>query len=130
VRVVLGRIALLLGVAVVAAMAWYGATALFDMGKSDDEGDDTSEQRACDAATKRQARAAERAFMKEYGRARWFSDVVVSRTDRVESPTPPIDGDGAVLLVTHARRAKLPELPDCIEDVPIVYVVGRTFVVD
>jgi hypothetical protein len=45
VRVVLGRIALVLGVVVVAAMAWYGATALFDIGKSGDDDADPSAER-------------------------------------------------------------------------------------
>jgi hypothetical protein len=125
-RVVVGRIALLLGVLVVAAMAWYGANALFDMGRSDD--DDPAEQRDCAAATRAEARAAERAFLKAYGKARWLSGAGISNTDVVHSPRPPIEGDGAVLLVTRMRHAKVPELPDCFEGVPVVYVTGRRFV--
>jgi hypothetical protein len=126
-RVVVGRIALLLGVLVVAAMAWYGANALFDIGKSADE-DDPAEQRGCAAATRAEARAAERAFLKAYGKARWLIGAGISSTDVVHSPTPPIEGEGAVLLVTRMRHAKVPELPDCVEGVPVVYVTGRRLI--
>jgi hypothetical protein len=127
VRVILGRVALLLGVAIVAGMAWYGANALFG---EDDADDDSSSQRDCGAATNREAKTAARAFRMEYGRERWLTGFGVGTTDSagVEDATPPIEGVGAVLLVTHLPRAKLPELPDCIRDVPVVYVAAGPFV--
>ncbi len=128
-RVIVGRVALLLGVAIVAAMAWYGANTLFG---EDDEDDDPSSERDCKAATTRQAKTAERAFGKEYGRERWLTGFRVGTTDSagVEDATPPIEGVGAVLLVRHLPRAKLPDLPDCIRDVPVVYVAAGPFVAD
>lgn len=127
-RVILGRVALLLGVAIVAAMAWYGATALFDMGRSDDD-TDGAEQRACEAATKRQAQAAERTFRKEFGRARWLSGFGVgnSASAGVADANPPVEGDGWVLLVTHRADRESPELPTCLNRVPLVAIQAGPF---
>jgi hypothetical protein len=123
-RVAVGRIALLLGIVVVAAMAWYGATALFGDGEPTK---DESARRDCQAATKRQARVAERAFLRQHGGARWLRGVGVSDTDRVGRAKPPIEGEGALLLVTYPRGSTVPDLPDCIRDVPVVYGPAGTF---
>lgn len=137
-RVVLGRIALLLGIVVVAAMAWYGATALFDDPDADD--DDPPAERACPAATKREARTAKRVFLEEHGRAKWFSGIGVSHTrvidELAEGPgsvidldAPEIDGEGAVLLVSTGK-GELPDLPSCLERVPVVYLANGPFQLD
>ncbi|MDZ5620254.1 hypothetical protein [Nocardioides bizhenqiangii] len=138
-RVVLGRIALLLGVLVVAAMAWYGATALFgDEGSSEDTDDEAPAQRACPAASKREARAAQRTFVEKYGRAPWFSGIGVSDTRLVEEiaanappvigvEVPAIQGEGAILLVSTVADAEVPELPGCLQRVPVVYMANGPF---
>ena len=130
-RVIVGRVALLLGVVVVAAMAWYGATALFDMGKSDDDAD-PPEQRNCEAATRSQADDARRAFLKEHKRARWLSGVGTTRTRVLDQlpngePVPPVEGDGWVLLVTHRADRESPELPTCLSRVPVVAIQAGPF---
>jgi hypothetical protein len=141
VRVVLGRIALVLGVVVVAAMAWYGATALFDIGKSGDDDADPSAERGCPAATKRDARVARRVFVREHGRARWFSGIGVSDTrfvdeiangpaDVIDFEVPEIEGTGAILLVSTVAGAKVPHLPGCLKQVPVVYMANGPFQLD
>jgi hypothetical protein len=111
-RVALGRIALLLGVVVVGAMAWYGATSLF----AEDEDDPSSADRDCAAVASRSAASdARRDFVRRYGDARWFRAVEIKRTT-----------DGFVLRVTY-RTARRPDaLPDCQSTVPVVAVRGRS----
>jgi hypothetical protein len=130
VRVIVGRVALLLGVAIVAAMAWYGATALFDMGTSDDP--DSPGQRSCEAATKGQADDARRAFLQEHKKARWLSGVGTTRTRILDElpngePVPPVEGDGWVLLVTHRADRESPDLPTCLNRVPVVTIQAGPF---
>ncbi len=127
-RVVLGRIALLLGVLLVAAMAWYGADSLFGDKSSEGDGEGAPPPgRHCEAGTRGEARSAERAFLRKYGEARWLSGAGIRNTSVIDSPTPPVEGSGAVLLVTRLPHAKVPGLPDCIEGVPVVYVTGGRF---
>ena len=111
-RKAIGRIALLLGVVVVAAMAWYGARSLFEV----DSDDESSPDIACVAVTSRtEARAAQRAFVKRYGDARWFGDAGVKRTD-----------DGFVLRVTYRNERQPRDLPSCHAEVRVVAVRGRS----
>ena len=111
-RKAIGRIALLLGVAVVAAMAWYGARSLFEEDDADESGPDV----ACVAVDSRtQVIAAQRAFVKKYGDARWFGDASVQRTD-----------DGFVLRVTYRNDRPPRDLPSCQAEVRVVAVRGRS----
>ncbi len=133
-RVIVGRVALVLGVVVVAAMAWYGATALFDMGKSDGDAD-SPEERACSAASKDQAEGARRAFLQVHKKARWLSGVGTTRTRVLDElpnggPVPPVEGNGWVLLVTHRADRDSPELPTCLDRVPVVTVQAGPFRTD
>ncbi len=105
-RVALGRIALLLGVAVVAVMAWYGATTLFDESGSDDDPD-----AECDPGSRSDARAAGRAFLEQYGDQRWLVSVQPTRVQR----------NAWGLMVTEKKSSAASGLPECIEGVPVGY---------
>jgi hypothetical protein len=131
VRKVLGRVALLLGVILVGAAGWWGAVTLFDDG--DDGGaHDRTTISGCEASTTRQARAAMREFERIYlkrDHPRWFTGVGVSRTDvldQIDTSTQ-VSGNGRFLIVRTREGAKAPDLPACLEDVPIVVIVGGPF---
>jgi hypothetical protein len=110
-RVALGRIALLLGVVVVGAMAWYGATSLF---AEDDE--PSAPDSSCVAVARRsEANDARRDFLRKYGDARWFRDAGVVRT-----------ADGFVLRVKYRTVRRPAALPECQSTVPVVAVRGRS----
>ena len=111
-RVALGRIALLLGVVVVGAMAWYGATSLF--AEEDDE--PSAPDSSCVAVARRsEANDARRDFLRKYGDARWVRDAGVERT-----------ADGFVLRVTYRTARRPAALPECQSSVPVVAVRGRS----
>jgi hypothetical protein len=110
-RVALGRIALLLGVVLVGAMAWYGATSLFA-----DEDEEPPSNSACVAVARRsEANDARRDFLRKYGEARWFRDAGVERT-----------ADGFVLRVTYRTARRPAAIPECQSTVPVVAVRGRS----
>lgn len=131
-RVALGRVALLLGVVVVAAMGWYGAVALFE----DDPVDDgaASSGGGCTASSSRtDVRAAQRSFTQEFRTTRWFGAVTTVHTDvldrvreRGADPEPRVDGDGFVLLVTYRHDRAAPDLPACHAGVPVVGIARGT----
>lgn len=134
---ILGRVTLLLGIAVVAAMAWYGAMALFE----DDEPTRVieAEERACEAAPMSRAEDAQRVFVRKYvdggGNDAWFSGVGISHT-RVQDTiieqqrsvfglvVQPVDGKGAFVMVMQVPGTSAPELPLCLRGVPIVVTFG------
>jgi hypothetical protein len=112
VRKALGRIALLLGIVVVGAMAWYGASSLFEDEGSDDES--TGDVECVAAATRSGAREAQQAFVRKYGDAEWFGDADVKRGE-----------GGFVLEVTYRKDRQPPALPRCQSEVVVVAVRGR-----
>jgi hypothetical protein len=111
-RLVLGRIALLAGVALVAAMAWYGATSLFE----DDAPDDPSSGDVECAATsgRNEVRLARRALVREHGDARWFGGARIGRTE-----------EGFVVRVTYRTDRLPPGLPSCQGTVRVLAVRER-----
>ncbi len=130
-RKVLGRVALLLGVILVGAAGWWGAVTLLEDG-GDDDAHDRSTISGCEASTPRQARAALREFERTYLKRdvpRWFIGVGVSHTDvldRIDTSTQ-VSGNGSFLVVRRREGAKAPDLPPCLEDVPIVVIASGPF---
>ena len=109
-RKAVGRIALLLGIAVVAAMAWYGASALFA-----DDPDDGNPGTECVAGTKAEARMAKRTFLRDFGNQDWLVDVDLSNGR---------GGDWG-LTVTQEDFTAVFGLPDCVDAVPVAYQTER-----
>jgi hypothetical protein len=134
-RVLLGRVALLVGVLLVAGAAWYGATTLLDDDRSADDGG--SDLPGCQPATKAQAQEANRAFRRRYAWTAWLNGFGVSDTHAVRRIAeqvgsenlrlPELDGDGSLLLVVVTRRAPFDQLPACVADVPVVYQITGPF---
>jgi hypothetical protein len=108
VRRLLGWITLLVGVVVVAGMGWYGATSLFDLGKSDGGGS-TPPEVECVPATKKEAKQAQRMFALRYAEKRWVQSYGVRA----------VDGGSVVFVVTTAHAPD--DLPPCVADVPVEY---------
>ena len=107
-RKLVGWLTLLLGVVVVAGMGWYGATSLFDLGKSEDRGGSPPEAQ-CAPAPQKQAKQAQRAFARRYAEKRWVQSYGVRK----------VDGGAVVFVVTTARAPD--DLPPCLADVPVQY---------
>ncbi len=107
-RKVVGRVALLLGLVLVAAAAWWGATTLFE---DDARDDDAAEQPACTPASRQDAKEARSAFARQYSEKRWVSSYGMRRAE---------GGDGWVLFVVTARAGPT-DAPECLRDVPVSY---------
>ena len=133
-RAVVRWLTLLVGVAIVAAMAWYGARALF--GDEDPTriigSEESPAERECEAASEAAARSAERTFMRQYVKdeadAAWFGGAGTSNTDVLpeiieqqaamqDYTVLPVRGEGSFVLVMVVPGSTTPDLPACIGEV-------------
>ncbi len=138
----LGRVVLLLGVLLVLATGAYGARELFSDPKPDDDtGDGDAEPSMMPydcypSDDKSSASQARHAFKDDYMLADnvgWLVGYGLSKADeareaaeKFDSPELPshIKGDGWVVLVMIDPGVDQPDLPDCVEGTPVVYVAS------
>ncbi len=138
----LGRVVLLLGVLLVVGTGAYGARELFSDPEPADEEADQAEMMPYDCYPvddKQVASRARHAFKDDYSLAdniEWLSGYGLTSADIAresvdEAPDSPelpehIKGDGWVVLVMIDPSADLPDVPDCVEGTPVVYLAtGR-----
>lgn len=134
----LGRVVLVLGVLLVLGTGAYGARELFSDPAPADEESDQAEMMPYDCYPvddKNTASKSRHAFKDEFTLAdniEWLAGYGLTSADVARemaaevagSPElpPHIEGEGWVVAVTIDPTADLPDLPDCVEGTPVVYV--------